>query len=641
MILGLSVFSGIFLIAGPDPLDEAARVVLTRSISRLNYHEDQAVVELGLKQAEKLNLKYDLSEEGLLGDALFGVIENESMNSDYRTRAGNLLGNSLLMKHESLVDRAIAQLTPNQIEVAPPVPTSFSVSAVGTNSISLSWTSGGGSTARFYLKSALGASAPPDCASPEIQLPFTETSVTIENLTAASEYSFRLCSVSSTTMASSGVTLTSVWTGSTEVTELTTISETTAISLAWPRVEGAAYYRVVRNDGEAPPPEDCSSGTIVANGSSFFVRDSAVAPGRGYAYRICPIRSGEGDPLPTLWTVAWTYPANPSEPLATPSETSIQLAWTVALGATTYRIVRAQGATAPENCITETPLYEGENLSYLDEGLAAATEYSYRICSRSAHGDFSSGVTITSSTSATPEPEPTLYSVFRMGDEPPPDYQWQFRSGAAPTEAAVLQYIRTAKILPSLRLIELMKLYDRFDLALKTIAQITSDPGLCDFLIQKAESTSKMDLILGLDRLRAGDLAAAYLLKILTEKTPFDDRPSQARLTIEGSTHYGTLEALLQIIEHAPGEDSTKLAEALTKSFTKEIFDRDPRSTSLALKISKATGNRSEAIKIDYSYPKPKREELANRLKSAKSTLDRLWLDEATRARLIAMGFEF
>ncbi len=81
----------------------------------------------------------------------------------------------------------------------------------------------------------------------------------------------------------------------------------------------------------------------------------------------------------------------------------INLSWSAAsdggsgLAAGAYKLVRAAGATAPADC-GGTPIYQGAATGYNDSGLASATRYAYRVCAADLGGNFSSGLTASSTT---------------------------------------------------------------------------------------------------------------------------------------------------------------------------------------------------------------------------------------------------
>lgn len=91
----------------------------------------------------------------------------------------------------------------------PPNPTGLTLSANGTNNISLRWNSGLGSTVGFRLAYKEGTAAPSDC-SDSTALTVSNTTGSVAGLTRARQYSFRVCALNGNTTPdiSSGITLT-------------------------------------------------------------------------------------------------------------------------------------------------------------------------------------------------------------------------------------------------------------------------------------------------------------------------------------------------------------------------------------------------------------------------------------------------
>ncbi|MEZ4752022.1 MAG: DUF2341 domain-containing protein [Bdellovibrionota bacterium] len=90
----------------------------------------------------------------------------------------------------------------------PPNVTSLSAGSPSVTQISLSWTSGGGSTSGYRIKYQAGATAPADCSSPQVsEGSITGTSHTIGSLTAGNQYSFRVCAINPNSDVASGTTV--------------------------------------------------------------------------------------------------------------------------------------------------------------------------------------------------------------------------------------------------------------------------------------------------------------------------------------------------------------------------------------------------------------------------------------------------
>jgi hypothetical protein len=97
-------------------------------------------------------------------------------------------------------------------QAAPPNPTNSIATATSSTQIDLSWTSGVGSTTDYRISYQTGASAPATCATGTIISEgfISGTSHPVTGLSAATQYSFRICAINgnATPDVSSGVTVT-------------------------------------------------------------------------------------------------------------------------------------------------------------------------------------------------------------------------------------------------------------------------------------------------------------------------------------------------------------------------------------------------------------------------------------------------
>lgn len=153
---------------------------------------------------------------------------------------------------------------------------------------------------------------------------------------------------------------------------------------------------------------------------SNSVQFSALAPDTNYHITVCAKKSEAGQTLyslPTSLNFTTLSPAvstnvpvstdaeNPTNPLATAdSFQQITLTWGSGGDLTASYVVAYQsGASAPTNCTLGT-LASTSSTSLVISGLAAATQYSFRVCARNSSGVVSSlgGVTATGTTSAAP-----------------------------------------------------------------------------------------------------------------------------------------------------------------------------------------------------------------------------------------------
>jgi hypothetical protein len=186
------------------------------------------------------------------------------------------------------------------LQSAPPNPTGPTATAATATTVSLSWTSGGGSTVDYRISYQSGASAPADCASGTT---ISEASVTgdhnhtVTGLTSDTQYSFRICAINgnATPDVSSGVTASA--TPQAAPPDPTGPSATAAsssqINLSWTSGGGTtADYRISYASG-GTAPADCATDTTISassiSGTSHSV--TGLSASTQYSFRICAINS--------------------------------------------------------------------------------------------------------------------------------------------------------------------------------------------------------------------------------------------------------------------------------------------------------------------------------------------------------------
>lgn len=157
------------------------------------------------------------------------------------------------------------------------------------------------------------------------------------------------------------------------------------VQLTWTPSSGATEYRVLRNT------LGCGFGfTPVASvgGSRTFFEDDEVAPGVTYYYSVQPVGQnpscyGQVSNCVTVTPAACSassLPAPSSVALANAGPNSIQVSWTAAPGAGSYKVFRKAGScssTSPEEAVgtaTGTSFVDGD-------GIVGGQTYSYRVAS--------------------------------------------------------------------------------------------------------------------------------------------------------------------------------------------------------------------------------------------------------------------
>jgi len=162
------------------------------------------------------------------------------------------------------------------------------------------------------------------------------------------------------------------------VTALPTSSK--VIQLRWAPVSGAVSYHVERSTDTVDWKTVFSTG-----GEQTQYTDSALSSGTTYYYRVAALVDG-ADVARSDVVSATTTVETPGAPVllsATPSATSVDLAWSDVDGELGYRIERSPDGTSSWTGIGST----GQGVtSFTDTGLASTTSYYYRVVALTSDG---------------------------------------------------------------------------------------------------------------------------------------------------------------------------------------------------------------------------------------------------------------
>jgi alpha-tubulin suppressor-like RCC1 family protein len=302
------------------------------------------------------------------------------------------------------------------LQLPPPDPTAPGAISNTSSQLTLSWTSGGGSTASYRVKYQSGASAPVDCSSPN-HTGISGTNQVVTGLTAGTQYSFRICAVNSnpTPDVSSGVTVSATPQGvpPNPTGLVATPNSTTQITVSWTSGGGSTVSYDLAYAPGTTAPADCSAAQFTAIGGTSQAVTGLTA-GSQYAFRICAVNGNSTPEASSGATVGGAslqgVPPNPTSPVAMGNSPSqITLGWTTGGGSTsTFLIAYAPGATAPANC-SSAQLTGLTGTSQAVTGLTAATQYSFRICAANSNStpDLSPGLTVSETTLQVAPPDPT------------------------------------------------------------------------------------------------------------------------------------------------------------------------------------------------------------------------------------------
>lgn len=166
-------------------------------------------------------------------------------------------------------------------------------------------------------------------------------------------------------------------------------SGTSAASVAWTAVAGAASYTVERQSA-------AGAFTAIASVTAPAYADSGLSAASTYSYRVTAVNSGGSSAPSATATVTTAAPAAPAAPTgltAANSGTAINLAWNASAGATKYNVYRTiAGVQTLAGSPTAT--------SFADTGRPASTAHSYVVKAVSAAGESAASNTAAITSSA-------------------------------------------------------------------------------------------------------------------------------------------------------------------------------------------------------------------------------------------------
>ncbi|MCX6116720.1 MAG: fibronectin type III domain-containing protein, partial [Proteobacteria bacterium] len=276
---------------------------------------------------------------------------------------------------------------------SPPSPTSFTATTASTSSIDLSWNDMGGDTGGYKIAYQSGATAPANCNAGSTQTAAANaTTATITALSPATQYSFIICTVNSSSgqsAASSGISGTTDTAPVTPTTFAATASSSlyTTIALSWDDMAGdAGGYKIAYQSG-ASAPANCNAGTTTtaaANATALSITGLSAAT--QYSFIICTVNATSTQSAASSSATATTIPLTPTgftaAANATTPTTQIDLSWADMAGDTGgYKIAYKSGASAPLDCDSDTTTTAAANATSLTvSSLSVATQYTFIIC---------------------------------------------------------------------------------------------------------------------------------------------------------------------------------------------------------------------------------------------------------------------
>ncbi|MEY4631794.1 MAG: hypothetical protein RIQ81_1914, partial [Pseudomonadota bacterium] len=188
----------------------------------------------------------------------------------------------------------------------PPDPTSPSATVDSSSQITLSWTSGGGTTTDYRISYQTGATAPATC---DAGTKISESSISgvshaVSGLSASTEYSFRICAINGNTPAavSGGVTVSATTSaggsGGTEYNYLTVVDLfSDDFIFAWGLATDMGNYNATYNLINPDSTRDVKGAALTLDGNNapwVFMTESSASNAMGTMVKVG--FDGAGDP---------------------------------------------------------------------------------------------------------------------------------------------------------------------------------------------------------------------------------------------------------------------------------------------------------------------------------------------------------
>lgn len=286
--------------------------------------------------------------------------------------------------------------TATTYKVPPPNPSGLSIIVHSSTGVTLTWNSGGGTTSGFRIAYQTGPVAPANCASGTQVSEYlvSGTSWYVNDLTAATQYSFRVCAVNSNPVpdVSTGITASTTTLGAPppNPTGLTaTVNTTSQITLSWTSGGGSTDGYVISYYAGPTAPANCYVGTVISapqiSGTSKAI--GSLIASTNYSFRLCSVNA-DGSISAGVTITKSTFAGGQTLPGSVipvsgtsvvtevgTSEAKFMAKYIGGAALSSFTIVLNSGSTAPANC---TSVGNVSNLS--TSGFGAATyEESYTI----------------------------------------------------------------------------------------------------------------------------------------------------------------------------------------------------------------------------------------------------------------------
>ncbi len=274
---------------------------------------------------------------------------------------------------------------------APPTPANLHVASKTETSVNVGWTSNGGTTTRFVVRQIYRpTSFVPNCVGGNET---NATSYNFSGLSPGSMYAFLVCAVNGEGIYSPAAIVLEM-SGNPVPPPINVVASAPnglSVAVSWQSANASVTSFVVKSSLAPAIPSNCTGGTGVGNVNSYTFGN--LEENAKYYLAICSANSVGAESTPTI--VAATTPAVPPPEVSGISSQSlipnqITLVWTSGGGTTARWLVeRAAANTVPGNCTVNSAAFTTAFATYT--GLAANTDYVFRICGQTRNGTISAG----------------------------------------------------------------------------------------------------------------------------------------------------------------------------------------------------------------------------------------------------------
>ena len=297
----------------------------------------------------------------------------------------------------------------------PPAPTNMAIAVDSQSQFTITWTSGGGSTAGFYLAFG-GGTATPVCSN-GIQLG-NVTTYTRSDLSPSNTYTVSICARDANDVISTGIKATAT-TSPAAINVPTPTGFTVAadapgqLTASWTSGGGSTvgYWVALAPSGASPV---CTGG-IKVNSTTYSRTDLGAS--KSYTIAVCA-RDADGGISNTVAATTTTMAATGTPPpaptnmvLTANSASKATVSWTSG-GGTTAGFYAAFGlGSAVPNCSNGIKL--GDKTTYSRTDLSPLSKYTVAICAYDATENTSTPISATVTTPAAVEsvPAPTGFAI--------------------------------------------------------------------------------------------------------------------------------------------------------------------------------------------------------------------------------------